>query len=83
MRGRSLLWAGPGALLLGSRGAKGELLGTSSAGDGCGGADATELAVAASEDLLVAQLVASPAAPDPAPCAPAFYAGSSVTKTRE
>lgn len=72
MRGRSLLWAGPGVLLLGGSRAKGVTL----------AADPAELAMAIADEPLLASPVARPAPAEPAARAPAAYAGSSVTKTK-
>jgi len=71
MRGRSLLWAGPGVLLLGGSGAKGETLAT-----------LPELAIAVADEPLLPSPVARPAPAERARRAPAAYTGSSVTKTK-
>ena len=79
MRGRSLLWAGPGVMLLGGRGPGAAPL-PAEPGAAAASADPAELATVADENLL---------APLPAPGLAArplargtTYAGSSVTKTK-
>ena len=80
MRGRSLLWAGPGVMLLGGRGPGAEPL-AAEPNAGAASADPAELAITAAEDLLVPLQAPGPAA-GPAARDAASYAGSSVTKTK-
>ena len=74
MRGRSLLWAGPGVMLLGGRGTGAGPLAAEPPPAGSENADAAE-------DLLAPLPAPVPAAGAPARDA-ASYAGSSVTKTK-
>ena len=84
MRGRSLLWAGPGVMLLGGRGPRTEPLAAepnAGAAGGAAGADPVELEISAAEDRIVPLPALGPAA-GPAARGVASYAGSSVTKTK-
>ena len=80
MRGRSLLWAGPGVMLLDGRGPGAEPLAAEPSADAVI-ADPAELAIAAAEDLLLPLPVPGQAGA-PAARDAASYAGSSVTKTK-
>lgn len=81
MRGRSLLWAGPGVMLLGGRGAGAEPRAAEPSA-GSASADPAAPAITPAEDLLVPLPAPSPAAGAPASRNAASYAGSSVTKTK-
>jgi hypothetical protein len=80
MRGRSLLWAGPGVMLLGGRGPGAEPLAAEPSARAAS-VEPAELAITKAEDLLVPLPARGPAA-GPAAGDAAAYAGSSVTKTK-
>ena len=82
MRGRSLLWAGPGVMLLGGGGPGAEPLAAGPLDAESENADPAEPAIAAAEDVLVPLPARGPAAAAPAARDAASYAGSSVAKTK-
>ena len=79
MRGRSLLWAGPGVMLLDGRGPRAAPL-AAEPGAAAAGAEPPELEIAAEDDRLAPVPAPYPAAGRVA--RDATYAGSSVTKTK-